>query len=233
MTPFSAELDLLVAKMSFYRNWAGIEDGEHGFYSTAFFDFIYLYGVLPSQIICAIAGICLILSKWMPNLKRFRGACSVMSLTLFFGSLLITHTLLKECWGRPRPRQIIEFGGHQSFRAYYQPLFKSAPEPSKSFPSGHSTCGFYFFCFYFLGRRFNSRSLATFGLTTGLLLGTMLSIARIVQGGHFISDVYISALIMWLTAYYCDYLVFEAPFLSKLRKAFLETESTPCLSSPA
>jgi len=232
ITPFSAELDLLVAKISFYHNWAGVEEGEFGFYSTGFFDFIYLYGVLPSQIIFVLAGLCLILSKWLPNLRRLRGACAVMSLTLFIGSLLITHTLLKECWGRPRPRQIIEFGGQQSFRAYYEPLFNSAPEPSKSFPSGHSTCGFYFFCLYFLGKRFSWQNTMRFGIFFGLTLGSMLSIARIVQGGHFISDVYISALIMWLTAYFCDYLVFDAPFLAKFRKKFLDVEELPTLCKP-
>lgn len=221
MTPFSAKIDLSIAKMTFYRNLAGVQNGEHGFYSNAFFDFIYLYGVLPAQIICAAAGICLILSRWLPNLKRFRGACAVISLTLFIGSLFITHTLLKECWGRPRPRQVIEFGGQQPFRAFYQPLFKSAPEPSKSFPSGHSTCGFYFFCLYFLGKRFNRQNLARFGLVFGASLGIVLSMARIVQGGHFISDVYISALIMWFTAYFCDYLVFDAPVFVSFRQAFL------------
>lgn len=231
-TPFSADLDLYVANASFYHNWAGVDEGEYGFYSTTFFDYIYLYGVFPAQIIFVLAGGCMILSRWMPNLRRFRGACAVMSLTLFIGSLLITHTLLKECWGRPRPRQIDQFGGQQSFRAYYEPLFDSAPEPSKSFPSGHSTCGFYFFCLYFLGKRYNWRFVSFLGILLGLTLGSMLSIARIVQGGHFISDVYISAMIMWLTAYYCDYLVFEAPFLAKLRKKFFAEKEPLTICDP-
>jgi membrane-associated PAP2 superfamily phosphatase len=224
LTPFSADIDMFVAKMTFNRSWSGTETLERGFFTTPFFDFIYLYGVLPAQILCAIALIAMFLSIWMPNLKRYRAACAVLSITLGLGSLFITHTILKECWGRPRPRQTQEFGGHQPFRAYYQPLFNKAPEPSKSFPSGHSTCGFYFFCLYFLGRRFQMPRLAKLGIVLSLFLGGMLSAARIVQGGHFISDVYVAGLIMWLTSYFVDYLVYDAPVLAKFRKNYLSSE---------
>ncbi|MBS0655563.1 MAG: phosphatase PAP2 family protein, partial [Verrucomicrobia bacterium] len=104
-------------------------------------------------------------------------------------------------------------------RAYYQPLFSSAPEPSKSFPSGHSTCGFYFFCVYFLAKRYRYPLLARGAFAFSIILGSLLSLARIVQGGHFISDVVIAAIIMWLTAYFVDFVVFDAKwFKSKLRE---------------
>lgn len=227
LTPFSATLDIFVADMTYYRSWNVSDPWDYGFYTTPFFDFIYLYGVLPAQLIGVIAGICLIASRWNDSLKPFRGVCAVLSLTLFFGSLVITNTLLKECWGRPRPRQIIQFGGSQTFRPYYQPVLETPPEPSKSFPSGHSTCGFYFFCLYFLGKRYKKEYLAKFGLYFGLGLGGILSIARIVQGGHFISDAYIAALIMWETAYFLDYLVFDAPSLARIRKLFFGQNVPP------
>ncbi len=220
LTPFSASLDLFITKMTFYRGWSLAEPQEFGFYTTPFFDFIYLYGAMPAALTAGIAFFCLIASKWNSSLKKYRGVCSVLCLTLFFGSLIITHTLLKECWGRPRPRQVVEFGGTQQFRAYYEPLFSQTPEPSKSFPSGHATCGFYFFCLYFLGKRYKMKSIATFGLLLGLGLGGVLSITRIVQGGHFISDGYVAALIMWLTSWALDYLVFDAPMLARMRKFF-------------
>src|SRR5262249_29616014 len=140
--------------------------------------------------------------------KAFRKACLVLSLTLTVGSGFITHTVLKEFWGRPRPRQIVEFGGNQHFRAYYEPLFDKALEPSRSFPCGHSTCGFSFFSLYFLFRRYGAMHLARGALIISFLLGGLLSVARIVQGGHFISDVLMSGLIMWLTAYFVDALVY-------------------------
>ncbi len=217
ITPFSASLDLFIAKMTFFRGWTSSDPEEYGFYTNSFFDFIYLYGAMPAAALAFISTVCLAISR----LKQYRASFALLSLTLFFGSLVITHTLLKECWGRPRPRQIVEFGGSQNFRAYYEPLFNEAPEPSKSFPSGHSTCGFYFFCLYFLGRRYKNKSLQVLGLILAFSLGGSLSIARIVQGGHFISDVYIAALIMWYTSYALDYVLFDAPFLDRFRKAFL------------
>ncbi len=181
---------------------------------------MYLYGGVPASLCCFIAGVCIVASRWNKSLKAYRGACAIMCLSLFIGSLVITHSLLKECWGRPRPRQIEEFGGTQGFRAFYEPLFSNAPEPSKSFPSGHSTCGFYFFCLYFIGRRYQAKYLARFGLLLGFAFGGLLSVARIAQGGHFISDAYIAALIMWYTAYFVDYLVYDAPLFSRFRKIF-------------
>lgn len=224
ITPFSSELDLAVAKTAFYREWAHTPTGEYGFFSTPFFDFIYLWGVLPAQVISFIAASTLIASIWYAPAVRFRSVCLVLSLTLGIGSGVITHFVLKESWGRPRPRQIIDFGGNQPFRAYYQPQFKNTPEPSKSFPSGHSTCGFYFFCLYFLGKRLKRKRLAYIGMSTSLILGTVISLARIVQGGHFISDICISALIMWYTAYILDYLIYQAPITAHFRTRFYSSD---------
>ena len=47
------------------------------------------------------------------------------------------------------------------------------------------------------------------GLIISFGLGILLSMARIVQGGHFISDVLFAALLMWETAYFVDWLVFD------------------------
>ena len=69
------------------------------------------------------------------------------------GAGFIVHTALKDHWGRPRPKQIIAFGGEQTFRPFYSPNFFHQPEPSKSFPCGHCTMGFYFFAVAFALRR--------------------------------------------------------------------------------
>jgi lipid A 4'-phosphatase len=205
MTPFLSFIDIQVAKIAFF---SGPETGP-GFFSTPFLDWVYLYGVIPSQIVCAVAGIFLFLSLWVPALGPLRKSCFCLVLTLGLGSGLITHFFLKEFWGRPRPRQITEFGGSQKFRPYWQPLFNNTVETSRSFPSGHSTCGFYFFSLYFIAKRYQRRWLAFGALSLSALLGILLSTARIIQGGHFISDVLIAALIMWETAYWMDYLFFE------------------------
>jgi lipid A 4'-phosphatase len=121
---------------------------------------------------------------------------------------LIIHGVLKDHWGRPRPRQVIEFGGLQSFRSYYEPNIGHQPEPSKSFACGHASLGYYFFALALLGIIYRLRWLFWLGMGLAWGLGILLSLARIAQGGHFLSDTLASALIMWLVAWGLAYFLF-------------------------
>ena len=215
ITPFTPQIDMAVARFTYHHNIADNPSTvHHGFSSNIFFDFIYKYGVTPAQITCGVATLCFLLSYCLPKLRRFRSIALLFSLTLIIGAGLITHQLFKEFWGRPRPRQLIEFGGKQTFLPYYIPRIDQNHEPAKSFPSGHSTCGFYFFTLYFVGRRHKKIELARLGLFIGSALGILLSTARVVQGGHFVSDVVFAGLLMWETAYFVDWLVYEKSFLA-------------------
>lgn len=190
-TPQSAEWDRTVTDF-FYR---------HGqFTSHAFFDAIYTYGLLPGWIVAGGAAVVLIGSFVFPMLKKWRSAALFLLLTLALGPGLIVHAVLKDHWGRPRPRQVIEYGGQQPFRPYYQPNFFQQTEPSKSFPCGHCSMGFYFFALALIGKHYRKKNLYYLGLFLAFSLGGLLSVARIAQGGHFLSDTLGSALIVWLTA---------------------------------
>lgn len=191
LTPWSAQIDLAVSRY-FYH------DGH--FLSSQLFNFVYDYGILPGWITILIALNFLIGSLFLPQLKKWRRPCSYLILTLAIGSGIIVHAVFKDHWGRPRPRQSIEFGGDQPFRAFYQPHFNLDTEPSKSFPCGHCSMGFYFFTLVLLGSHYRNRKLFYTGIGLTILLGVALSVIRIAQGGHFVSDVLFSALIMWLTA---------------------------------
>jgi membrane-associated PAP2 superfamily phosphatase len=61
--------------------------------------------------------------------------------------------------------------------------------------------GFYFFSLVFLGRQQRNKKLVQCGWGMALGLGAALSLARIAQGGHFLSDTLFSGLIMWGTAW--------------------------------
>lgn len=193
LTPFTPTIDLQLSKY-FYQ-------GNNQFASSKFYTFLFNYGVLPAQITCLIAIIVFIGSflytKWIP----YRSSALLLILTLAVGAGLITHVILKDHWGRPRPKQVEEFGGTQPFRPYYEPNFFHQPQPSKSFPCGHCTMGFYFFALALIGIRRNNRRLFWIGMFLAIILGVLLSWMRIAMGGHFFSDTLFSALIMWLTAY--------------------------------
>lgn len=201
ITPFTSWLDLSIAR-AFYK-------GDKHFTSNEFTYFIYNYGTFPAYFLAFISLSLFGLSFFSKSWMKWRRPSLVLILTLMLGAGFITHTLLKDHWGRPRPRQVIEFGGMQPFRPFYQPNFFHQPEPSKSFTCGHCTMGFFFFALALVGKRLHNKPLFWTGIFLALVLGILLSLARIAQGGHFLSDTLMTALVMWLTAYACDWLIYE------------------------
>jgi membrane-associated PAP2 superfamily phosphatase len=107
-------------------------------------------------------------------------------LLMVLGPGLLVNAVGKDNWGRPRPKQIAEFGGPAQYitAGAIGPVAKER----KSFPSGHASMGFYLMVGYFVwrGRR---PLLAHVSLGAGLVGGAAIGWARIVQGGHFLSDV--------------------------------------------
>jgi lipid A 4'-phosphatase len=216
ITPWTPKLDLSLAHWSFDAEIGGIPSPKYnGFSSNAFFDIMFKYGLIPAQFTCGVAALFFLLTYYKPKYKAYRRPALMLALTMCIGAGAFAHVLFKEFWGRPRPRQIVQFGGKQEFRPYYLPSLKKPIEPSKSFPSGHSTCGFYFFALYFLGKRYKNKPLEYIGLITSITLGILLSYTRLAQGGHFLSDVLFAALLMWESAYFSDWLIYDCAYVSK------------------
>lgn len=103
--------------------------------------------------------------------------------SLILGPGLIVNAVFKENWGRARPSQITEFGGD----AVYTPPFMIADQCTSncSFMSGHGALGFWITAFAFLvPAPWRGRA-----LLAALVLGAAVGLVRILQGGHFFSDV--------------------------------------------
>ena len=203
LTPFTPAIDIAISRHFFYMSQ------PPAFHSSPFETFMYDYGIVPGQLLFAVGAVMLFLACFFKRYKSWFSGALLLVLTLAIGSGLISHVLLKDHWGRPRPKQVIEFGGAQEFRPYYEPNIFAQPEPSKSFPCGHCTMGFYFFSLALVGYHYKKRWLLLGGVAIALGLGLALSWTRIVQGGHFFSDTLFAALIMWLTAYLCSLVLFE------------------------
>ena len=103
---------------------------------------------------------------------------------LALGPGLIVNSVFKEYWGRPRPREIVQFGGK---KAFLHPWQKGVAHMGRSFPSGHSSAAFYLTAPFFIYRR-RKPSVARAWLIGGFCFGLTMSVARITQGGHFLSD---------------------------------------------
>ncbi len=203
IAPFTPWLDLSIAKYFYHpENLAKFSTGP-------LFDFVFNYGIVPAWIVFIFSTIILSLSYILKRFTSWRAPCLVLVLSFVMGAGFFTHLLLKDHWGRPRPRQVTEFGGTQNFRPFYSPNFFDQPEPSKSFPCGHCSMGFYFFALALVGYRLNKKWLTYLGFGIALALGVLLGACRIMQGGHFFSDVLFSALLMWLTALSMDFLIYS------------------------
>ncbi|TPW01688.1 MAG: superfamily protein, partial [bacterium] len=103
---------------------------------------------------------------------------------------LIVNLILKDHWGRPRPSTIAEFFGPN----HYVPPFLISDQclDNCSFPSGHAALGFWLVAFALLTPPVRRRR----ALWAALVFGAMVGLVRIAQGGHFLSDVLVSGMIV-------------------------------------
>jgi membrane-associated PAP2 superfamily phosphatase len=157
---------------------------------------LYAYGELPAIIMAIGAALVLLASLYRVAWRQYRRTCLLLVLAVALGPGLLVNGLLKPLWGRPRPRHIEQFAGTQAYRPWWQP---GGPGAGESFPSGHAAMGYVLLAGAVLvsgGRRVWLGRLALGG---ALAYGTLVGIARIVQGGHFASDIVWSGLLMYVT----------------------------------
>ena len=136
-------------------------------------------------------------------LKKHQTCAIFLLSACLLGPGLLVNVVLKDNWGRPRPVQISEFGGEENYAAPLSP--NSARENCRSFVSGHASIGFFFFAFALLSRKKK-------WLVVPILAGSLVGVTRIVQGGHFFSDVLFSGWAVW----FCTLILFTLLMDSRL-----------------
>ena len=158
---------------------------------------LYRFGTWPAIGATIIAGAILLVSFARTELVRFRGLALFLALVMAIGPGLIVNSVFKQNFGRPRPRETMQFGGDKAFLPVWQPDFS---QEATSFPSGHASMSFYWICLGVFFWERNRRS-ASVWLIVGLGYGSLMGYARIVQGGHWLSDVLWSAGFVYLTSW--------------------------------
>ena len=162
------------------------------------FHLAYQYGQIVGWVPGVLAAILLIGAIFAVRLRRYTRACTFWILLSLIGPGLLVNAVLKDNWGRPRPRQTQEFGGKY---AYQHPwVMGEAVDGRKSFPSGHAAMGFLFLAPYFIYRARNRRA-ALAWLWGGVAFGLFIGLARMAQGAHWPSDVLWSFGVVYFTAY--------------------------------
>lgn len=187
---WSGKLDLAVS--------GAFHSAEHGWQARDFplFRLLYDFGVHPALWCAGIALLALFAGLIWKGARRWRKLAAYYVLVVALGPGLLVNAVLKEHWGRPRPRDVTEFGGVEKFEHIleYDPV-----SPGKSFPSGHASMGFVLFALFFVGRALRVKG-AGWMIVTAMILGGFLGLARVAQGGHFASDVMWSAAICYFVA---------------------------------
>jgi len=116
---------------------------------------------------------------------------ALLLVVLAVGPGLIVNGILKEHWGRARPRDVVEFGGDHRFTPAI--VISDQCERNCSFTAGHPSAGFALAAlgYAYVSRR---RRWAVFAAATGF--GLLVGLARVAVGGHFLSDVLFSGFIV-------------------------------------
>ena len=178
---------------------------DTGFYLKDSWWAVAIYDSIP--IIAITVGVGSLLAL-IYNLVRKRRAGTLSNRFLLFvlaalavGPGLVVNAGFKDNWGRARPRDVTEFAGDRQFTPALQPTDQC--DRNCSFVAGHPSVVYWLAALGFAvaaGRRRNRIFVAATAL--GLVAG----LGRIVQGGHFLSDVIFSGLavfaVIWFLAMY-------------------------------
>ncbi len=136
--------------------------------------------------VCAVAV--LVFKLLVPGrapIVRLRKPIFLIS-TLILGPGVLVNAILKDNWGRPRPRSVEEFGGDLPF----QPVWKITDfcERNCSFTSGEGAAGIWLVAMAFIVPASWRKAVLAFVLPLCLIL----SVNRVAFGGHFLSDTMLS-----------------------------------------
>lgn len=149
-------------------------------------DLLYEYAGAPAFLLAGLAGGVLLGGLFLKRLADQRRPALFLLLMLALGPGLVVNVLLKDHLGRARPREVQEFGGQYAFTQIWQ---RGETGKNSSFPSGHASVGFYLIAPWFILRR-RDRVQASCWLAGGVAYGFLVGAARILQGAHFLLDVF-------------------------------------------
>lgn len=123
----------------------------------------------------------------------WRHLSAVFVCAALLGPGLLIEGVLKNTVGRPRPVQTVQFGGSEPFHGPFTP--GDHPERHRSFVSSHAAAGFALMALGLTCRPAARRR----WLLVGLVAGSAVGAGRIMQGGHYLSDIVFAFYAVWLS----------------------------------
>jgi lipid A 4'-phosphatase len=203
---FAGVIFFIFPQIDLYISSLFVKSGKFYLEDNSVVKFIYHFGPVPTILLAVFVCIALVYMIFRKT-NTFLGFDKKSYLFAFFCLLIILGILVnngfKEFSGRARPRNIVEFGGDKKFTRVF--VISNQCESNCSFVSGHASSGFIFCVLSLLFKGKKRRYMFLFGIFMGSLLG----IIRIIGGGHFLSDVYFSFVIVYFFGLIIHYWMFK------------------------
>jgi lipid A 4'-phosphatase len=181
-------LDIAISDL-FYLPGGGFEYKDHAII-TLFYEAIPI--LTKSLVIICITYLLSILVRFKNFKKMISSWAFFLVISAAIAPGLTVNLLLKDHFGRARPREIVEFGGNKNFSRPF--VISDQCDTNCSFSSGHAAMGYYFSSIAYVA----SHLYFTRIYLASIFFGSIVGLSRIIMGGHFASDVIISAFLVLL-----------------------------------
>ena len=127
-----------------------------------------------------------------PAAPFVRARCLFLLVAIAIGPGLLANVILKDHWGRARPREVVQFGGTKTFTPPHVP--SNECQDNCSFVSGEAAA--VYTPFFAAALLFPQVRFAL--LSGGVLAGVAAGLVRVSTGGHFLSDILFAGVFMAL-----------------------------------
>jgi membrane-associated PAP2 superfamily phosphatase len=199
------DLDLRVA-----RHFYAVEDTSHNMFAFRIYPPVMMarnLGLWIGTVLVAPAVLALLVKLILPRRKLFIPGRAVVFLisTMILAPGLLVNVLLKDHWGRPRPIDVTQFGGHDQVVAWWDP--RGSCPSNCAFVSGDVSGAFWTVAPAALAPP-QWRALA-YG--AALALGTVMAAIRVMAGAHFPSDVIFAGVFTFLVIWAVYALIYRWP----------------------
>jgi len=198
---FFAEIDLIVSSL-FYKD-------DTFFLRGSLIEQLFYHSIRPIIITISIGALVIFFYNYFykKNILNINKR-TVLYIFLVFSLApgLIVHAYFKDTFERPRPRQVVEFGGKKDF----YPAYTLTEQDKSSFSSGHVAAAF-----SLLGIAMLANKRRRFWINITLIYGTGMMVARVVAGGHFFSDVVTSFFVVYISTHILYKYLIEHPAKEK------------------
>ena len=192
---------ILVLLGGLYMNW---------FYGVYYLDIT----PLVSSVVTAVFFVVVVFMSYHyiflnGDVKAIRKVAVILALSVL--ATIVIVFIIKNIWGRPRMRYIVNKDNIELFRSWWQikpstkigtSIFSDLSEDFQSFPSGHTAnAALMLFLPVLSIMNATLKDKEKTFIVIGIVWTVLVAISRIIMGAHFISDVTVSFLITLIIVY--------------------------------